>query len=84
MVIKARLYAANNAGTGGVNIFDSTFAPIGIFATPPAISALGLVPFNVQGINGSVYVTYATTGLVALPRSPVFVRSDNLLRGGSG
>ena len=32
------------------------------FATPAAISALGLNPFNVQDIDGSVYVTYALPG----------------------
>jgi hypothetical protein len=34
----------------------------GAFATPGAISALGLNPFNVQDINGSVYVAYALPG----------------------
>ena len=34
----------------------------GAFATPAAISALGLDPFNVRDINGSVYVTYALPG----------------------
>jgi uncharacterized protein (TIGR03118 family) len=59
------LYAANGA-TGGVDVFNSSFAPVnlggGAFVTPSAISALGLVPFNVQDINGSVYVTYAPAG----------------------
>jgi uncharacterized protein (TIGR03118 family) len=63
---QTQLYAANNAGTGGINVFNSSFAPVslgaGAFATPTAISALGLVPFNVQDINGSVYVTYAPAG----------------------
>jgi uncharacterized protein (TIGR03118 family) len=60
-----RLYAANQAGTGSVNVFDSTFAPTlaGTFSTPAAIAALGLVPFNVQDIGGNVYVTYAPSGL---------------------
>jgi uncharacterized protein (TIGR03118 family) len=65
------LYAANNAGTGSIDIFNSSFAPVspgagglvaGAFATPAAISALGLNPFNVQDIHGSVYVTYALPG----------------------
>jgi uncharacterized protein (TIGR03118 family) len=60
------LYAANNAGTGSIDVFNSAFAPVslgaGAFATPAAISALGLDPFNVQDINGSVYVTYALPG----------------------
>jgi uncharacterized protein (TIGR03118 family) len=61
------LYAANQAGTGSINVFNSAFAPVslaaGAFATPVAIGALGLVPFNVQDIAGKVYVTYAPSGL---------------------
>jgi hypothetical protein len=53
---QTQLYAANQAGTGSINVFNSSFAPVslgaGAFATPAAISALGLVPFNVQDING--------------------------------
>jgi uncharacterized protein (TIGR03118 family) len=66
---QTQLYAANNAGTGSINVFNSSFAPVslgaGAFATPTAISALGLVPFNVQDINGSVYVTYAPAARTA-------------------
>jgi uncharacterized protein (TIGR03118 family) len=62
---QTQLYAANDAGTGSIDVFSSTFAPLslgpGAFATPAAISS-GLVPFNVQDINGSVYVTYAPAG----------------------
>jgi uncharacterized protein (TIGR03118 family) len=63
------LYAANSAGAGGIAVFDGTFAPANPamlspnpFATPGSITALGLVPFNVQDINGSIYVTYALPG----------------------
>jgi uncharacterized protein (TIGR03118 family) len=63
---QTQLYAANNAGTGSIDVFNSSFAPVslgaGAFATPTAISALGLNPFNVRDINGSVYVTYALPG----------------------
>jgi uncharacterized protein (TIGR03118 family) len=66
---QTQLYAANDLGTGSVNVFNSAFAPLslgaGAFATPAAISASGLVPFNVQDINGNVYVTYAPVGLSA-------------------
>ena len=66
---QTQLYAANNAGTGGIDVFNSAFAPVslgvGAFATPAAISALGLVTFNVQDINGKVYVTYAPSGRAA-------------------
>jgi len=59
------LYAANGA-TGAIDVFNSSFKPVslgaGAFATPSAISAKGLVPFNVDDIGGSVYVTYAPSG----------------------
>jgi uncharacterized protein (TIGR03118 family) len=64
---QALLYAANDAGTtGSINVFNSSFGaaslPAGAFATPAPIKALGLVPFNVQVLNGFVYVTYAPSG----------------------
>jgi len=60
-----RLYAADSAGSH-VNVFDSSFAPVslpGAFLDPnlPA----GFVPFNVQNIDGKIYVTYAPAGLAA-------------------
>jgi uncharacterized protein (TIGR03118 family) len=65
------LYAANDAGAGSIDVFNSSFAPAttlpaGAFATPAAIGplGLGLVPFNVQDIGGNVYVTYALAGHV--------------------
>jgi uncharacterized protein (TIGR03118 family) len=58
------LYAVDNAA-GTINAFNSNFAPVnlgsGAFATPATIPA-GLVPFNVQNINGSIFVTYAPIG----------------------
>jgi len=68
---QTQLFAANNAGNGSIDVFDGSFHPVspgtgglvaGAFATPAAISALGLNPFNVQDIDGSVYVTYALPG----------------------
>jgi uncharacterized protein (TIGR03118 family) len=60
------LYAANGAGSGGIDVYNSSFAPTtlsaGAFATPTAIKNAGLVPFNVKDINGNVYVTYAASG----------------------
>jgi uncharacterized protein (TIGR03118 family) len=57
------LYAANSAGTGSVNVFNSSFTQVGTIATPAAISALNLVPFNVQTLsNGNLAVTYAPPG----------------------
>jgi len=62
------LYAANDAGAGSVDVFNTAFGRVttpGAFATPTAVSALGLVPFNVQDINGKVYVEYAPSGRAA-------------------
>jgi uncharacterized protein (TIGR03118 family) len=61
------LFAANDAGAGNIDVFNSSFALVtnltsGAFATPSAITNAGLVPFNVQDIDGNVYVTYALSG----------------------
>src|SRR4051794_39850055 len=61
-----RLYAANSAGLGSINVFDSSFAPVSIpggFTDPNP--PVGYVPFNVEDINGKIYVTYAPSGLPA-------------------
>jgi uncharacterized protein (TIGR03118 family) len=61
---QTRLYAANDAGTGSIDAFDSTFTPLSLGADAfvnPALPA-GLVPFNVQEITGNVYVAYAPAG----------------------
>jgi uncharacterized protein (TIGR03118 family) len=63
-----RLYAANVAG-GGIDVFDSSFAPIslpGAFQNPFP----GLVPFNVQQFDGKIYVTYAVPGLANMQAAP--------------
>jgi uncharacterized protein (TIGR03118 family) len=61
---QTRLYAANGGSNSGVQVFDSTFTPLNLGATAftdPNLPA-GYVPFNVQDINGKVYVTYAPGG----------------------
>jgi uncharacterized protein (TIGR03118 family) len=58
------IYAANDAGAGSINVFNSTFGPDNLGATAfvnPDLPA-GLVPFNAQDIGSSVYVTYAPAG----------------------
>lgn len=53
------LYAANfNAGT--IDVFDSSFAPVSVPGgfLDPTIPA-GFAPFDIQNINGLLYVTYA-------------------------
>jgi uncharacterized protein (TIGR03118 family) len=59
---QTQLYAAR---AGGIDVFNNSFQPVnnGAFATPAAISARNLVPFNVQTLNnGDVAVTYAPNG----------------------
>ena len=62
-----QLYAANDAGSGSIDVFNPSWSRVTTtgFATPSAISSRGLVPFNVQDINGQVYVTYAPAGRTA-------------------
>ena len=60
---RTQLYAANNAA-GTIDVFSSTFTPVSLgtnaFVDPNLPAEL--VPFNVQDINGKVYVTYAPAG----------------------
>jgi uncharacterized protein (TIGR03118 family) len=65
------LYAVN-AVTGTIDVFDSKFNPVtlgtggfGKFTDPLLPGDLKLVPFNVQNINGQLYVTYAPAGHTA-------------------
>src|SRR5215469_11943478 len=60
---QTRLYAANDSGSGSIDVFGSAFQSVNLGANAfkdPAIA--GLIPFNVQDINGKVYVTYAPSG----------------------
>ena len=70
---QTRLYAANDAGTGSIDVFDCTFAPLSLgddaFVNPALPS--GLVPFNVQEIGGNVYVAYAPMGRAAQQNAPL-------------
>ncbi len=55
------LYAAN-FGLGRIDVYDSSFQPVslpGAF-TDPTLPA-GYAPFNIENINGSLYVSYAQT-----------------------
>jgi uncharacterized protein (TIGR03118 family) len=64
-----RLFAANDAGAGSIEVFNRSFNQIslgaGAFMTPTAISAEKLVPFDVKDIGGNVFVTYAPSGHTA-------------------
>ncbi|MCH8684530.1 TIGR03118 family protein [Pedomonas mirosovicensis] len=60
------LYAPNNI-TGQIDVFDANFNPAtlpGNFVDPNVPA--GLVPFNVQNIDGLLYVTYAIPGPQAI------------------
>ena len=58
------LYAANGA-TGAIDVFNGSFAPVSLGANAFKNPFTGLVPFNVQDIDGKVYVTYAPAGHAA-------------------
>ncbi len=57
------LYAANFSATGGIKVFDTSFNAVtltGSFNDPNIPS--GYAPYNVQAINGQIYVQYAKLG----------------------
>jgi len=61
---QTRLFAANDAGAGSVDAFDSNFHSVNLGPNAFKDPAVGsLVPFGVQDINGNVYVAYAPSGL---------------------
>lgn len=79
------LYAASN--TGHINVFDANFKDVtnttfaGKFTDPNALP--GFNPYNIQNINGNIYVTYANVPMgVAHPGGFVdeFDSSGNLLK----
>jgi len=82
------LYAANFVSGGGINVFNSSFASTTVPGNfnDPNIPA-GYAPYNVQFLNGNLYVEYAkvTPGMpVALPGGggyvDVFDTNGNLLQ----
>jgi uncharacterized protein (TIGR03118 family) len=88
------LYAANYA-TGKIDVFDSTFNPTtlsGSFSDPTI--AAGYVPYNIQALNGRLYVEYALKGTSTNPLAPqkgagdgfvrVFDSNGNLIPGAPG
>ena len=57
------LYAANSAPGGSINVFNSTWHATTLSGNfTDTLLPPGLVPFNVQNINGNLYVTYASLG----------------------
>jgi uncharacterized protein (TIGR03118 family) len=62
------LYAANNARGGTIDVFDTTFKAVNLgssaFVDPhlSADEAANFSPYNIQNINGLLYVTYSRHG----------------------
>lgn len=86
--VSARLFAANNS-QNRIDVFNGSFAPVSLGANAfkdPLLPA-GLMPFNVQNINGDIYVTYAPAGRPAQIAATegmgvvaVFDRSGNFIK----
>jgi uncharacterized protein (TIGR03118 family) len=57
------IYAANSGPGASINVFNGSWAPVTLSGnfTDPLLPS-GLVPFNIQNINGNLYVTYAALG----------------------
>ena len=74
------LYATNVAGNGSISVFDANYAVVNLAAAfvNPNVPA-GMVPFNIQTINGQLYVEYANlkTGGGAVA---VFDPNGNLIK----
>ncbi len=70
---QTRLYAANGAKSGSIDVFDSSFAPVSLESDAFVNPALhdGFVPFNVQEIGGNVYVAYAPPGRANQTSAPL-------------
>lgn len=55
------LYATDFAGSGAIRVFDRTYAPVNVAAgrfADPNLPA-NYVPFGIQNLGGTLYVTYA-------------------------
>ncbi len=84
------LYAANTKLAGSVDVFDGSFTltSLGPNAFVDPLLPAGLVPFNVEEINGDLYVAYAPAGAAAARSSApegagavaVFDTSGNFIR----
>ena len=81
------LYAANNAGAGGIDVFNSSFALVtlsGSFTDPnvPAFNSIfgsGYVPYNIQNINGQLFVEYSNFKL-GLGAVSIFDANGNFIQ----
>jgi uncharacterized protein (TIGR03118 family) len=57
------LYAANNAASPGINVYNSSWAPVTLTGNfvDPKLKA-GFTPYNIQLVNNQLYVTYRSLG----------------------
>ncbi len=69
------LYAANHL-TGNIDVFDENFASVSFGANAfvdPLSNPSGLLAYNVESINGDVWVTYAAASAATAPLGSGFV-----------
>jgi uncharacterized protein (TIGR03118 family) len=68
------LYAANHQ-TGTIDVFNSSFAKVTLTGTfvDPGPNPSGLLPFNVENVNGNIWVTYAAASAATAPVGSGFV-----------
>lgn len=67
----AQLYAANFS-KGTIDVFDANWKPVTLAGgsfTDPTVPA-GYAPFNIQNLNGNLYVTYAKQDLTGVFDAP--------------
>ena len=79
--VQNQLYAVDNAAGAGhstINVFGPTFAPATSAGFVDPTLPAGFVPYNVQLINGKLFVTYEGPGSAGLIN--VFDTSGNLLQ----
>jgi uncharacterized protein (TIGR03118 family) len=79
--VQNQLYAVDNAAGAGhstINVFGPTFAPATSAGFVDPTLPAGFVPYNVQLINGKLFVTYEGPGSAGLIN--VFDTNGNLLQ----
>jgi uncharacterized protein (TIGR03118 family) len=76
------IYAANHQ-TGAIDVYNSSFQRVSLGAgtfVDPNPNPSGLLPYNVENINGNIWVTYAAASAATAPVGSGFV--DEYTSGG--
>ncbi len=76
------LYAANHQ-TGAIDVYNSSFTKVSLGAgtfVDPNPNPSGLLPYNVENIDGNIWVTYAAASAATAPLGSGFV--DEYTTGG--